>query len=319
MAFLSKQRTMWFFLALVVFHVSQTSAAAIDRVQKLCSFTKDPSQCVQLLRPDPRAANATYPQLGKISFELAVGATVSAQELSMSLLEQEKDPKVKPRFAGCVEAYKTAESRLSGECANEIVNGELYCLLALFAGVQNCDAMFEAPSEEPTALKNVGDKVKLLGDMVCQTSAAAIDRVQKLCSFTTDPSQCLQLLRPNPRTVNATYPQLGKVSFDLTVGATVSAQELSKSLMEQEKDPKVKPRFAGCLEAYKNAEASLLGECAKEIVKGEPYCLLTMFADVRSCREFFVAPPVEPTALKNVGDKVELLGNMVNLGITLKD
>ncbi|XP_019170817.1 PREDICTED: pectinesterase inhibitor-like [Ipomoea nil] len=154
--------------------------------------------------------------------------------------------------------------------------------------------------------------------LVCQTSAAAIDRVQKLCGFTTDPPQCLQLLRPDPRTVNATYKQLGNVSWELTVAATASAKDLSRSLLEQEKDPKVKPRFAGCLEAYQNAEA-WLGECAKEIYKGEPYCLLQLFGENRTCREMFKEPPAEPTALKNVGDKVDLLGNMVNLGITLKD
>ncbi|XP_059315563.1 pectinesterase inhibitor-like [Lycium ferocissimum] len=155
--------------------------------------------------------------------------------------------------------------------------------------------------------------VVLLSISSVLTSVRA-DLVDDVCSKTQKPAICLSALRADPRSKGANLEGLATISIDASLKNAQSTRNLVNTLLKQATDPKLKTRYASCLENYNDAVDDIGGLPA--FLKSKDYGGLNTHAsaasdDPSTCDENFSGPPAEAPQLKDASDKLQGLISIV--------
>ncbi|XP_027083854.1 pectinesterase inhibitor-like [Coffea arabica] len=145
---------------------------------------------------------------------------------------------------------------------------------------------------------------------------ASRDLLNFVCSRSSNPPLCLQVLSSDPRSRNATLKDLGFISLDAAESQAKTTQTLIGSLLQKATDPKLKAQLKSCQGFYDDS-IKQLDQGRNALNAGNPRgsggYVSAANADADSCDEGFAGSSTpEPSELQDADQKFEVIS-----GITL--
>ncbi|KAL2459370.1 Pectinesterase inhibitor [Forsythia ovata] len=257
----------------LLFTYDETDVKAPDLVSEICSKTRNPSTCLQVLGKENGG------NLSKIAQTLTGSAHTSAflaYDTLQLLVKLEKNSFLKDRYQSCLGNYV----RAIGDLAEwkKFLNSRNYQNLpseaeAISKETESCDKNFEQPPKP--------------------------DLVPEICSKSRNPSVCFQILKGQH---GASLPDLGQSLF--VTGQTSALQAFLKvrNLILKENNTLIKKRLYSCLDDYSLATYDvaawkLLFDSKNHL--NLPSRATGVVKQIQSCDKIFEqAPCDEPAELK---------------------
>lgn len=134
--------------------------------------------------------------------------------------------------------------------------------------------------------------------------------LDSICKQSKNPNFCYNLLKPH---ATANLQELDRFVIDATTARASKISSYIRSILSQERDPKLSVVYSLCSNYYSAALSAL--EAAKDQLRLDDYPGVKAAADTVSrdggaCRETFALAPGQPIAIAGDNNEFELLGNV---------
>ncbi|GAV71661.1 PMEI domain-containing protein [Cephalotus follicularis] len=156
--------------------------------------------------------------------------------------------------------------------------------------------------------------VLIITHIIKPSLAVTSDELNRICSHTLGPSFCVQSLKSDPRTANADYRGLCRISLDVAERNARGTLTLINDLIAKEANPILTDRYTQCVVNY-NSAISLLEDARQKFdandfvhVAGDGS---TAQVEARSCERRFANPPKDASSLSQSNNNVATLGSLV--------
>ncbi|CAI9782217.1 unnamed protein product [Fraxinus pennsylvanica] len=140
--------------------------------------------------------------------------------------------------------------------------------------------------------------------------------LQYICSKTHNPTDCLNLFKSDPRSLNTDINGLTGVAVDLALNKSNAVHTQYNQLYTDTTDSKLQEKYIACSKNYNDAIRDL--QVVKKYLEINRYKFIIVeindaLQEVTSCRSAFKRGPIDPANMDYHNDEFKLLCYMVKV------